>query len=264
MNAMKYLLLFGFSILLLMACSSGQAPGNKEMQAQGTFYKEQALQEFFSASGPNQLPEEYRIGVGDRLDIVFPIHRDMKQVDIVVRRDGRISLPYIDDEMAAGRTPMELDSVITERYREFFKTPELSVIVRETPRRMVYVLGQIIKPGGVETNLDISLLQALSEAGGFKEGAKLEHVVVIRRMSKERIIGVEVNVKAIVEGRSLQNDFLLRDYDIVYVPKTRLQSAAEVAKAVTEVLDAPFSLITRGWQAVSLYSAYEFYTNDKK
>lgn len=252
------------SLLFLPACSSNRVPHGAQMQAQGTFYREKALQEFFAASGPSQLPDQYLIGVGDHLDVVFPIHRELNQLDIVVRRDGRISLPYIDDEMAAGRTPMQLDSVITDRYREYLKAPEISVIVRETPQRMVYVLGQVRRPGGVTTNLDISLLQAISEAGGFDKGAKDEHIVVIRRMGKDRIIGVEVNVKAIVEGHSLQNDFLLRDYDIVFVPKTRLQSASEVAKAVTDLIDAPFSLVTKGWQAVTLYSAYEFYTDEDR
>jgi polysaccharide export outer membrane protein len=263
MNVMKYILLFSLPVLLLSACSSNRVSREATAQGQGTYYKEEALHEFFAASGPDQLPEEYLIGVGDHLDVIFPIHRDLNQVDIVVRRDGRISLPYIDDEVAAGRTPMELDSVITERYGEYLKTPELSVIVRETPQRMVYVLGQVVKPGGVKTNLDVSLLQALSEAGGMKPGAKDEHVVVIRRMGKDRVIGVEIDVKAIVQGRSLQNDFLLRDYDIVFVPKTRLQSASEVAKVLNDVIDVPFSLVTKGWQAVTLYAAYEFYTNDK-
>lgn len=264
MNAMKHIFLFSLPILMLAACSSNQVPQGAAMQAQGTFYKREALQEFFDASGSRHIPEIYQIGIGDHLDIVFPLHWDMNQQDIVVRRDGRISLPYLDDEIAAGRTPMELDSVITERYSEYFKTPELTVIVRQTPTRMVYVLGQVMRPGGVETNMDLSLLQALSAAGGFEKGAKDEHVVVIRRMSKDRIIGVEVDVKAIVEGHSLQNDFLLRDYDIVYVPKTRLQSAAEVAKTVSDVIDAPFSIVTKGWTAMSLYSAYEFYTRDDR
>lgn len=261
---MKHIFLFSLPILMLAACSSNQVPQGAAMQAQGTLYEREALQEFFDASGTRHFPEKYLIGIGDHLDIVFPLHRDMNQKDIVVRRDGRISLPYLDDEIAAGRTPMELDSVITERYSEYFKSPELTVIVREMPACMVYVLGQVMKPGGVETNMGLSLLQALSAAGGFKNGAKDEHVLVIRRMSKDRVIGVEVDVKAIVEGHSLQNDFLLRDYDIVYVPKTRLQSAAEVAQTVSDLIDAPFSIIQKGWTAVTLYSAYEYYTREDK
>ncbi|MBI4721137.1 MAG: polysaccharide export protein [Chitinivibrionia bacterium] len=230
------------------------------MPVDGTFYEPQRLDDFFKASGGfDQIPKDYYIGIGDHLDIVFPVNRDLNLLDIVVRRDGRISLPYLGDEMAAGRTPMGLDSVLTSRYMEYLKTPELSVIVRESPAKLVYVVGQVREPGGFATNLDVSLVQALSLAKGFLDGAKRENVVVIRRMSPDRVIGVEINVKEILEGSAIQNDIMLRDYDIVYVPKTRLKSATEIATLINDLVKTPTSLITTGWFAINLYTAYEYY-----
>lgn len=254
------LILIIMLISTISACSSNTVPPGTNMPVKGTFYESQGLRDFFTSSGGfDMLPKEYYIGIGDRLDIIFPIQRELNMVDIVVRRDGRISLPYLGDEMAAGRTPMGLDSVLTGRYTEYLKTPELSVVVRNTPDKLVYVLGQVRDPGGYATNLDVSLLQAISLAGGFYEGAKRDHVVVIRRMSPDRVIGVEINVREILEGTAIQNDIMLRDYDIVYVPKTRLQSATEIAVLINDLVKTPTSLITTGWFAINLYTAYEYY-----
>jgi protein involved in polysaccharide export with SLBB domain len=249
-------------ILVIAACSSNKMPPRSDMPVEGTFYESDGLRDFFDASGGSeQLPTKYFIEVGDHLDIVFPIQRELNVLDIIVRRDGRISLPYLGDEMAAGRTPMQLDSILTNRYAEYLKTPELSVIVRESPAKRVFVLGQVHNPGGYATDLDISLVQALSMAGGFLDGAKRNHVVVIRHLGNTRVIGVEIDVEAILEGSALQNNIMLRYYDIVYVPKTRLKSAAEVANYINDLIKTPTSLISSGWFAVNMYTAYEYYKN---
>lgn len=244
--------------MALTGCSSQKLTVDSSFPTSQYFQRDE-LREFFQASGPSILPEEYVIGVGDHLDILFPLHRDLTAQDLVVRRDGRVSLPYLGDVMAAGLTPMGLDSVLTDMYSGILKQPEISVVVRETPERMVYVMGQVRYQGGVKTNMDISLTQAIALAGGFAPGAKETNVVVIRRVGAKRIIAVEVDVEKILQGKALENDFLLKDYDIVYVPKTRLKSAADVASNLNELLNLPFNLISRGWSIVAAQAAIEFY-----
>ena len=227
----------------LWACSSKRA----QVGVQGGLYPEDQLGQFLRDTTPRQ-GNEYIIGVGDRLDVAFFFHRDLSEDPLLVRSDGRITLPYVGDIMAAGRTPMQLDTLLTDKFSEILKDPNLSIIVMKTADPVVYVLGQVGQPGGYPYSREVSLLQALALAGGLRGGAKSEHVLVIRRVGPSKIVGVEVNAKAIMKGERIQNDFVLRDFDIVYVPKTRIQSVADFVSTVDEIVTPPANLFLRGWQ----------------
>ncbi|UCG53477.1 MAG: polysaccharide export protein [Candidatus Latescibacterota bacterium] len=211
-------------------------------------YDTSELGEFLRDTDESRGENTYTIGVGDRLDVIFFIHRDLSTPNLLVRSDGRITLPYVGDVMAAGYTPMALDSTLTARFAEVLREPNLSVIVSEPAPKQVYVLGQVAKPGAYPYDVSVSLLQAVALAGGPIRGAKSNHVLVIRREGSEKIVGVEVNLAAVMEGRTIQNDIWLRNYDIVYVPKTRLESGAELFGAIHEILSPPSDILLRGWQ----------------
>ncbi len=258
-SRMSERLIIPFMMVLLgwgaVSCSS-----NRAFPPQGRLYEKDQLEAFLGdTDGDRAMPGEYRIGVGDKLDVVFPIDEKLSTRDLIVRYDGRISLPYLGDVMAAGYTPMELDSILTRGFGEILRTPELSVIVRSSAKKLIYVVGQVNKPGGFPHEDQVSLVQAITLAGGFASGAKSKNVVLIRRMGRNRIVGVEVNVEAILKGRALNQDFILKDYDIVYVPKTRIKSAAEFSEQFMKILDPPFGLAIRAWQFVNLQAAFEFY-----
>src|SRR5512139_804300 len=121
-------LVAGFLALPLVAggCGSGIRGSDR---SEG-WYDSQSVQQFAAETSlPAQpvLAPEYVIGVGDVLEVVFLYHNNLTTRDLVVRRDGRISLPYVGDEMAAGITPMVLDSVLTNRFGEILREPNLSV-----------------------------------------------------------------------------------------------------------------------------------------
>ncbi len=242
----------------LSACSSNRRP----VGAGGGVYPPQQLGQFLRDTSPPRQSNDYIIAVGDRLDVVFFFDRDLSQKELLVRSDGRITLPYTGDVMAAGRTPMQLDTLLTRRFAEILKEPNLSVIVVKTTDPVVYVLGEVRDPGGYPFKRAVSLVQALALAGGLRDGAKSNHVLVIRRKGLQGIVGVEVNAKAIIQGEQVQNDFLLRDFDIVYVPKTRIQSIADFAQTLNEIVQPPTDLFIRGWQVQVLRQQLELFQDD--
>jgi polysaccharide export outer membrane protein len=243
-------------IAVLSACSSG-APAYSG--APNKMYERQELKSFVEDSSEPPVVD-YVIGIGDVLDVVFVYHSNLNTERVPVRRDGRISLPYVGDTMAAGLTPMALDSVLTARYAEILRDPSLSVILKKEATRVVYVLGQVWKPGGYDYADQITLLQALALAGGTRPSAKEAHTVLIRRDGADKIVGIEIDVKSITSGSSIGNDILLRRYDIVYVPKARLHSVADFAREVNAIINTPLGIVLTGWQIRTLQANYEFFT----
>jgi polysaccharide export outer membrane protein len=245
-------------ILVLVAFSVGCASRNAGLQTAGNLPEAGDAQSLLDSASPPELDDDYVIGVGDRLDVVFFIHKDLTTLNLLVRDDGRITLPYVGDVPAVGFTPMRLDSTLTERFSEVLREPILSVIVRDPAAKYVYVLGQVLQAGEFRFDTKISLMQALARARGFGRGAKASHVVVIRRDGPERIVGVEVDVGSITKGKRYANDIWLRNYDIVYVPKTRLQSASEFVEIVYDVLFPPTDLMLRGWTAQVMFQQLDY------
>ncbi len=131
----------GIALLMLVAafgCSS--AP--KMTVSSGEMYERGDLEEFVNRTGPPAgATAYYQFGIGDRLDIVFLYHSNLTSRELLVRDDGRISLPYVGDQMALGYTPMQLDTILTEKFAEILKEPNLSVILNEPAEKKVYVLG---------------------------------------------------------------------------------------------------------------------------
>jgi polysaccharide export outer membrane protein len=243
--------------MALAACSAGK-PATSGIPSE--MYEPQDLQSFVEESAaPSPGAEEYVIGVGDQLDVVFVYHQNLNTRDVPVRRDGRVSLPYVGDIMAAGLTPMTLDSLLTASFGEILRDPSLSVIIRKEAERLVYVLGEVDNPGGYPFTDQISLVQAVAAARGFKKSAKPAHTVVIRREGLDRIIGIEIDVKSIINGSAIENDILLRNYDIVYVPKSPIYTVGDFAREVNQIIGVPLNIILTGWQIRTLQANYEFF-----
>jgi polysaccharide export outer membrane protein len=243
---------------IIWGCSSSPPPPSVSPEVPQSFYKPDQLGDFLKSTS-SQVTNEYVVGIGDRLDVVFFFHDDLTTENLLVRTDGRITLPYVGDIMAAGQTPMYLDSTLTVRFSEILRDPNLSVIVREPAEQVVYVLGQVVMPGGYPFETKISLVQALTHARGFDLGAKSQHVVVIRREGVVGIVGVEVDVDAITKGHQFHKDFLLRSGDIVFVPKTRIKSLGEFVEQVDDILRPPLDWLLRGWQIAVLSNDVRFF-----
>lgn len=180
-------------------------------------------------------PTPYLIQPGDQLEIKFFYNNELNET-VVVRPDGKISLQLLDDIQAAGIPPARLDEILTQKYARELKQPVLTVIVRSFTGQRVYVGGEVNRPGLVSLTAGMSALQAVINAGGLKETAKLENAIVIRKGKDSKPIPMRVDLsKAIYEGNA-QDHFKLEPYDIVYVPKTFIAKANKFVNQYIEQL----------------------------
>ncbi len=124
-------------------------------------------------------PPDYRIQPGDEMDIKFFFNPELSEA-VIVRPDGKISLPLVDDVQAAGLTPSELDALLTQAYARELRKPMITVIVKTFTGQRVYVGGEVGKPGVFELTAGMTALRAVFAAEGFLDTAKPEAVIVIR------------------------------------------------------------------------------------
>jgi len=166
----------------------------------------------------NGVPHEYIIGAGDVLEVLVWKNETLSRT-VIVRPDGKISLPLVNDVQAAGLTPMALKEQISKELKKFKEIPEVSVIVTETRSQVVYLMGQVVRPGPYPLAPNATVVQVIAQAGGFTPFADHNNIVILRRGSegaKEQRL--EVSYKSILAGRSKKGDIALQAGDTIVVP----------------------------------------------
>ena len=131
-------------------------------------------------------PPDYLIGPKDILNIHVWREPELTR-DVTVTPDGRITFPLIGNIMAQGKTVTELKEIITKKLKNFVTAPEVTVIVNESRSRKIYVIGQVNAPGPYPLAPDMTVLQALSTAGGFTQWADRKNILVVRRQGEKEI-----------------------------------------------------------------------------
>ena len=161
---------------------------------------------------------EYRIGPGDELHVRFLYQPDMSE-QVPVRPDGRISLASTGELVVVGLTPTELEAVIVERSSTRLRDPEVTVVVTKLGEQRVYVGGEVTKPGYVALRADMTPLQAILEAGGFRPTAKLDSVLLLAPVADGKFSAARLNMEQVVED-GVPERVRLRPDVVVYVPAT--------------------------------------------
>jgi polysaccharide biosynthesis/export protein len=165
----------------------------------------------------SSLPSDYVIGIEDLLGVVFWREQDRNlTTDVVVRPDGKISVPMLNDIPAAGLTPEQLASAVQQAASKYIRDASVTVIVRQIRSRKVFVIGEVAKPGTVQLGNQMRVLQALAEAGGLLEHAKKGNIAVVRSGNgrEERF---KFNYKDVVGGKRTEQNILLQPGDTVIV-----------------------------------------------
>jgi polysaccharide export outer membrane protein len=207
------------SVLLLSACGPAAVKPATLEQANAISTR--------SAGG------EYRLQPGDELDIRFYYNPELS-TSVLIRPDGRISLPLANEIQAAGLTPAALQQRLRTAYEPELRRPELTVIVRSFNSQKVFVGGEVASPGVVQALGPLTVLQSVTQAGGFKETARLNEVLVIRRdPTAQDPIVIPVDISAVVDGSQTNQDIALMPFDVVYVPKSPI---ANVNKFVDQYI----------------------------
>jgi polysaccharide export outer membrane protein len=158
----------------------------------------------------------YEIGPSDLLRVFIWKETELTQ-DLVVMPDGRITFPLIGEIQAQGRNVTELKELISEKLKKYVTAPEVTVIVRESNSRLIYTIGRVARPGPYPLGAGMTVLQALSMAGGFAEWAEEKNIKIVRREGGKEI-QLPFNYKEYISGRNLEQNILLRPSDTIVVP----------------------------------------------
>jgi polysaccharide export outer membrane protein len=163
-----------------------------------------------------EIPADYVIGPEDVLSIVFWRDQDMT-ADVVVRPDGKITLPLINDIHAAGLKPEELRARVTEAASKLIESPNVMVRVREIKSRKVFITGMVGNSGAYPLVGPTFAAQLIATAGGLLEYAKDKEIRIVRN-ENGRQVAYRFNYNDFKRGRNLQQNIELKPGDTVIVP----------------------------------------------
>ncbi len=135
---------------------------------------------------------------------------------ILVRPDGMISIPLVGDVQAAGLTPLHLADQLTIKLKKYVQDPNVSVVVTAIHSKLVYMIGEVGRTGPLEMTPDMTLLEAISSAGGLTEFANKKKIYILRDEGGKRL-RIPVHYKEALAG-NLQFDLPLKPGDTVVIP----------------------------------------------
>jgi polysaccharide biosynthesis/export protein len=165
--------------------------------------------------GGAAIAPEYQIGEGDVLQISVWGEPAASVPSVVVRPDGKISMPLLKDVPVAGLTPAQVEALITNRLADIIKTANVTVIVAQINSKKVYLLGAVKKEGPISYSYRMTVIEALSEAGGLTDYAKHKKIYVMRGQNGTRL---PFDYDAVVKGQHMEMNVALLPGDTVVVP----------------------------------------------
>jgi polysaccharide export outer membrane protein len=170
------------------------------------------------ASSDEQL-RLYRIEPADQLSISFYLSPEFNQV-LTVRPDGNISMPVVGNVPVQGLTPKQLEQTLDQLYSQELKDPKATVRLDKSPGQVVYVQGQVGKPGAVPLLPGMTAVQAIAASGGLTDSAGPSKVMLIRRDACGNAHGQRLRLDLVLDQKDNEEDVALLPSDIVIVPRS--------------------------------------------
>jgi polysaccharide biosynthesis/export protein len=201
---------FGMFLLagVLATSAWGQATAKAKDEAKPAADKAQS--EPTSVAGP-----DYIIGADDVLHVSVWKEPELTET-LPVRPDGKISLPLLNDVVAAGLTPTQLADAITTRLKKFISDPRVTVVVTAMNSQKIYILGEVVKPGSTILQPNMTVLQALASAG-FTQFANTKGIYLLRNENGKQQ-KIPVHYRALIKGESVEQNIILKPGDTIVVP----------------------------------------------
>lgn len=166
-------------------------------------------------------PTEFLIGPEDVLVVTVWRNQELSK-EVIVRPDGKISLPLLGDIMAAGLTAQALSKQVADGLVDFMSTPTVSVQVKEINSYHIFAVGEVGRPGKIVLKSFTSVLQGISYAGGFTLYASRNNVHVLRNVKNGQgettQVMIPVPYQDIVKGKNLEANIILKAGDVIVVP----------------------------------------------
>jgi len=193
--------------ILLTGCASSEGPGA------------------FSTPAPPPSLAEYVIQPGDTLGVQFYYHPDHNQNEVLVRDDGKILLPIGGEADAAGLTPSQLSAQLAKKYSSTLKDPAVSVSIKSLNQYLVWVGGEVNKPGFVQYRPGLTAVQALFTAGGLKDTAAPEECVLLQKVGMQDYRSSRVDLAKVLYQGDVKADLILAPKDVLFIPKSGIAKA---------------------------------------
>jgi polysaccharide export outer membrane protein len=169
-----------------------------------------------------QGPADYRLHLSDKLEIQMPFSAQYNET-VTVQPDGRISLREVEPVRVLGKTLPEAEALIAEAYRGILNKPVVSVLLQDFLKPSFYATGEIGHPGRYEILTEITLIQALSEAGGLlNERASKKQIVVFRPQGNGTYESKVIDFKLMLEAKGPEEDYAILPGDVIYVPQNHM------------------------------------------
>jgi polysaccharide biosynthesis/export protein len=162
-------------------------------------------------------PAGYRIGPGDVLQILVWKEPDASVPSVVVRADGKITVPLVKEIEAAGLTPAELEKLLAEKLTRFIRDADVTVVPKEILSQKVYLVGAVRKEGPVPIQSAMTVLQALNMAGGVNEYAKRSRIYILRNENGKQV-RLPFDYQAVIRGERPEQNIVVRSEDTIVVP----------------------------------------------
>lgn len=202
---------FPLALCIVLAACQGGSPFHSRPAGTNVASGQNA-----AATTPGGASERYPLNPGDKLHISVWGEEALQQ-DVVVAPDGTISFPLAGQVSAAGHTTDELRKMLADKLKPFIPDPVVTVMVAEASGNTFYVMGEVNRPGEYHSPQPITVVQALSMAGGLTAFASKGHIKVIHEAAG-RTEAIPFDYGAVEKGRKLETNVVLKSGDVVLVP----------------------------------------------
>jgi polysaccharide biosynthesis/export protein len=166
-------------------------------------------------SNPSVDDKSYVLGAEDQIGVLVNNSPEFNGSHLI-RPDGRITVNLVGEVEAAGLTPEELTQELKEKIKKYILDPDVTVSVLSINSKRFFIQGEINRPGEYKLVVPTKVLEALVNAGGFRDFAKTKDIIIIREDSgaTQRL---HFNYKDVIRGKHLEQNIYLRAGDIIVV-----------------------------------------------
>lgn len=164
------------------------------------------------------VPPEYRIGAGDVLEVDVWKEPEASTPGVVVRADGKITVPLVKELEVTGLTTGELEKILQQKLAKFIPGAEVTVVVREVNSKKVYMIGAVKRAGPIKLDYPMTILQVLAEAGGITDFAKKSKIYVLRHEG-DKDIRIPFNYSQVIKGEHIEQNIRVLPGDTIVVPQ---------------------------------------------
>jgi polysaccharide export outer membrane protein len=175
--------------------------------------------------------EQNYVSIGDTIQFIDTYNPDEVVGTQVVDIDGSILVPQAGSVYVAGFTRNELESYLTQKLAPYFIETDVKVNIRTGGKKVYYVMGQVRRPGPFPYTGDVTLYEAVLQAQPDEFGANLGRVRLIRADPRDPLV-ITADITELWSSGDSTYNIQVHEYDIIYVPPTFLQSAADLISSV--------------------------------